>query len=167
MKFQICTCGKHLFIHGNFFDENGPYLEGMGMERLSRDIFSQADARTFIQQTLDSGKITLGEACELVRDQVLFLLPEENPSSLAMYQKNERAQALRVVTPEGKRQLATFVLPKYSFKRFLKWLLPSAVFKAFCDKKYLLFPQKTRIAFRRQTQKRTQKMPKKLKQEKK
>lgn len=122
MLFQICTCKKHPFIHGNFFDENGAFFRGEGLVHLSGDMFCQKDTLAFIQEVLDSGKITLEEACELGRDQVLLSLPEETPSNLALYQKNERKRVDNLVTKEGIRQMDTLLESKYSVKRLIVWL---------------------------------------------
>jgi hypothetical protein len=93
----------------------------MGMDHLSRDMFSQADALAFIQHTLDAEGITIEDACALSRDQSLLELPEERPSGLALYQANEKARVERLVTPEGERQLALIAEPAYSFKRLRAW----------------------------------------------
>jgi hypothetical protein len=122
MKFQICTCGKHLFAHGYFFDENGSFFRGEGLDHLSGDMFCQTDALAFIQETLDSGKITLEVAFVLKRGEPFLSLPEECPSGLALYEKNEKARVKRLVTPEGKRQLAVLLEWEYSLKRLLVWL---------------------------------------------
>lgn len=122
MKFQLCTCKKHPFEHGNFFDENGPYFRSEGLLHLSCDIFSQEHALAFIQEALESGKITLEEACAFGRDQILLSLPEESPSNLALYQKNERKRVDNLVTKEGIRQMDTLLEPKYSVKRLIVWL---------------------------------------------
>lgn len=122
MKFQISTDGKNPFIHGHFFDENGPYFRGEGLEHLSANFFCQADATAFLYEAVGAGKITFEEACALRRDQALFSLPEERPSGLALYQKNEKARIERMVTKEGLKQLALAPEPKYSWKRFAVWL---------------------------------------------
>jgi hypothetical protein len=122
MKFQICTCKKHLFDHGYFFDENGSFFRGEGLDHLSGDIFSQADALAFIQEVLDSGKITLEEAFVIRRGEPFLSLPAERPSGFALYEKNENARVKRIVTPEGKKQLAVLLEPKYSLKRLFVWV---------------------------------------------
>lgn len=120
MKFQICTCKKHFFLHGHFFDETGPWIKEVGgLIHLSGDMFCQTDALAFIQESLNSEKITLEEACALGRDQALLSLPEERPSNLELYQKNEKKRVEKLVTEEGIRQLNTFLEPKYSLKRLI------------------------------------------------
>jgi hypothetical protein len=116
-------CKKHFFVHGNFFDETGPYIkEAGGLTHLSGDIFSQADASVFIQEAVDEGKITLEEAFAQRRDELFLSLPTERPSGLALYQKNEKARVKRLVTQEGKKQLAVLLEPKYSIKQLFVWL---------------------------------------------
>jgi hypothetical protein len=149
MKFQICTCKKHSFDHGNFFDENGPFFRGEGLTHLSGDVFCQAEALAFVQEALDSGKITLEEACSLGRDQVLLSLPDEVPSGLVLYQKNEKARTGRMVTKEGERRLALCPESKHSFMRFMKWLLPTSVFRTFSAKQASSLRQKNYKEWRR------------------
>lgn len=113
---------RHSFLYGNFYDENGPYLREHGLAHLSGNFFCQVDALAFLQEAVDSGEITLEEACVLGRDPALLSLPEERPSGLALYQKNEKARVERMVTKEGLKQLAVASEPKYSRKRFMVWL---------------------------------------------
>jgi hypothetical protein len=148
MKFNISTDGKNPFIHGYFFDENGLYFRGEGLEHLSPNFFCQTDALAFLQEAVGLRKITLEEACELGRDHALLSLPEERPSGLLRYQKNEQARIERMVTEEGYGQLAVSSESRHSFKRFLKWSLPHFLFKIFFDMQYLLFPPKTRTRHR-------------------
>lgn len=123
MKFQLCMCKKHFFLHGNFFDETGPWIKEVGgLIHLSGDMFCQTDALAFIQESLNSEKITLEEACALGRDQALLSLPEERPSNLELYQKNEKKRVENLVTKEGKRQMLFMKEPQYSLKRFMAWL---------------------------------------------
>ncbi len=122
MRFQIGTDGKHPFLHGHFFDENGHYFWGEGIDHLSDNFFCQADAAAFLYEAAEAGKITFYEACALRRDQALLSLPEERPSNLLLYQKNEKARIARMVTKEGLKQLAIAPEPKYSWKRFMVWL---------------------------------------------
>lgn len=92
MKFQIGTDGTHPFLHGQFFNEHGPYFRGEGLEHLSKDnFFCQQDALAFIQESLASGKITLEEAMVLEKDEALLSLPEEYPPDLAEYERNQKA----------------------------------------------------------------------------
>lgn len=149
MKFQICTCKKHSFNHGNFFDENGPVFRGEGLVHLSGDVFCQAEALAFVQEALDSGKITLEEACSFGRDHILLSLPEEAPSGLALYQKNEKARVERMITKEGEGQLSVSPEAKHSFMRFMKWLLPPVIFRIFGAKQASFVRQKNYKEWRR------------------
>ena len=140
MKFQICTCKRHLFIHGNFFDEIGPYIKEFGgLVHLSGDMFSRVEVFLFIQKSFQSKKIILEEACELARDPNILLLPEERTSGLALYQKNENARVKRIMTLEGERQLAVIAEPKYSLKRFVVWLKRQVSVLSFFVKLFFIF----------------------------
>ncbi|MBI2121031.1 MAG: hypothetical protein HYT94_05405 [Parcubacteria group bacterium] len=87
MKFQLCTCGYPPFIHGHFFDENGPYLSGKGLEHLSDNFFCQEEAWSFIQEAFGFGKITESEAKMLKKDAVLLALPFKLPPDVEEYKK--------------------------------------------------------------------------------
>lgn len=87
MKFQICTCNYPPFVHGNFFDERGPYFFGEGLEHLSDNFFCQEEAMVFIQEAFVSGKITEAEVQMLKKDAVLLTLPIKLPSVVREYKK--------------------------------------------------------------------------------
>lgn len=168
MKFQICTCKKHLFVHGHFFDENGPLFRREGLVHLSGDIFCQTDALAFIQETVDSGKITPEEARVLGRDETLLSLPNEVPSGLALYQKNEKLGQRRIVTEVGKRRLSVYLESPHSLIRFAEWLLPGSLFSIFFAQQSSALRRKNHTAYRRVTEqmqkKRDEAIKEKLKQ---
>lgn len=130
MKFQLGTDGKHPFIHGHFYNEHGPYFRGEGLEHLSDNFFCQEDALAFLDQAVREEKIALGEAMTLRRDQALLSLPEERPSNLWLYHRNEKADFERFGwTSEGKKPIAAIFASKsrilnYGFlKLVFQWLL--------------------------------------------
>jgi hypothetical protein len=120
VRFQISE-GGYPFIHGYFFDENGPYFRGEGLNHLSDNFFCRADALAFIQAAFAAGQITEEEARVLEKDGALLTLPDHVPSNF------ERYKAYRLRRSEEKvnrkmRELKEYYGLMFYVNKFRYWL---------------------------------------------